>query len=88
LFVYPVRGKIYPFPFSVSPDSGQDAAALVRDTLTTHPRFIIYGPGPNALAWADWFSKRPELAGWRSTTINDEAIGIFVFENPAPHSSR
>jgi hypothetical protein len=84
LLVYPVRGRIYPFPFSISPDAERYAARLLRDNLTKRRRFIVYGPGPNARSWADWFSRRPELAGWSNSVTSVEAIAIIVFRNPAP----
>ncbi len=83
LFVYPVRGRIYPFPFMISPDAEQYSARLLRDTLTKRRRFILFGSGKNAVRWADWFLKRPELAGWTSSVKNADDIGIFVFINPA-----
>jgi hypothetical protein len=83
LFVYPVRGRIYPFPFMISPDAEQYSARLLRDTLTKRRRFILFGSGKNAVRWADWFLKRPELAGWASSVKTADDIGIFVFINPA-----
>ena len=88
LFVYPVRGRIYPFPFSLSPDVEQYGARLVRDTLSKRARFIVYGGGRNAIGWAAWFSRRPELAGWSYTVHPAEAIETVVFENPASGRSR
>jgi hypothetical protein len=84
LLVYPVRGRIYPFPYLTSPDAEEYAAKLLRDTLARRSRFIVYGPGPNASSWADWFSGRTELAGWSHTATRAEAIATIVFENPAP----
>jgi hypothetical protein len=82
LFVYPVCGRIYPFPFSISPDAEQYSARLLRETLTKRRRFILFGSGMNAVRWAHWFSKRPELAGWASSVKTADDIGIFVFVNP------
>jgi hypothetical protein len=83
LYVYPVRGRIYPFPFSLSPEVEQYGARLVRDTLSKRPRFIVYGGGQNAIGWAAWFSRRPELAGWSYTVHPADAIETVVFENRA-----
>ena len=83
LFVYPLRGRIYPFPFTISPGAEQYAVNLVRDTLLKRPRFIVYGGGRYALVWAFWFARRPELAGWSYTVNRAEAIETVVFENPA-----
>lgn len=82
LFVYPVRGKIYPFPYIRYPDAEQYAATLLRDTLTKRARFIVYGAGRNAIDWAGWFTRRPELAGWRDTVTSAQAVDVIVFENP------
>ena len=82
LFVYPLRGNVYPFPFTISPDAEQYAVSLVRDTLLKRPRFIVYGFGRNALAWALWLSKRPELAGWSYTVVRAESVETIVFEGP------
>jgi hypothetical protein len=83
LLPYPVHGKIYPFPFLVSPVAEQYADTLLRDTLLKQPRFIVYGGGRNALNWADWFSKRPELARWSYSLNTVEAIVVIVFHNPS-----
>jgi len=88
LFVYPLRGRVYPFPFTISPNAEQYAVSLVRDTLLKRPRFIVYGGGRYALVWAFWFSRRPELAGWSYTVNRAEAIETVVFENPASGSIR
>jgi hypothetical protein len=88
LFVYPLRGSIYPFPISISPDAEQYAAALVRDTLLKRPRFIVYGFGPNALGWALWLSKRPELAGWSYTVARADSVETIAFDNPAAAGPR
>jgi hypothetical protein len=82
LFVYPLRGRIYPFPFVRSGEAERYAAALLRDTLLKRARFIVYGAGRDTASWAVWFSKRPELAGWRQIVGRARAIEVAVFENP------
>jgi hypothetical protein len=88
LFVYPLRGKVYPFPFTLSPNAEQYAAGLVGGILLKRPRFIVYGFGRNALAWALWLSKRPELAGWSYTVARAESIETIVFDRPATTNPR
>jgi hypothetical protein len=88
LFVYPLRGRVYPFPFTISPNAEQYGVRLVRDTLLKRSRFIVYGGGRYALVWAFWFSRRPELAGWSYKVNRAEAIETVVFENPVPGSLR
>jgi hypothetical protein len=83
MFVYPLRGRVYPFPFTISPNAERYAESLVRDTLLKRPRFIVYGGGRYALVWAFWFARRPELAGWSYKVNRAEAVETVVFENPA-----
>lgn len=82
LFVYPLRGRVYPFPFIVSPDSEQYRVTLLRDTLSKRARFIVYGGGQYALRWVAWFARRPELAGWSYTIHRADAIETVVFDKP------
>jgi hypothetical protein len=82
LFVYPVRGRVYPFPFIRSRVAEQYAAGLLRDTLLKRTRFIVYGAGRNAAGWVRWFSGRPELARWRISVGGAQAVESVVFEKP------
>jgi hypothetical protein len=82
LSVYPVRGRIYPFPFFQSPEAETYAAGLLRDTLLKRSRFIVYGAGQAAI-WIHWFAKRPELAGWHYNLNGENLIELAVFQNPA-----
>jgi hypothetical protein len=82
LFVYPLRGRVYPFPYVRSPEAERYAADLLRDTLLKRARFIVYGAGRDTASWALWFSKQPELAGWRQVVGGASAIEVAVFENP------
>jgi hypothetical protein len=83
LSVYPVQGRIYPFPFAISPEAERDAAGLLRNPLARRRRFVVYGSGPNVLSWAGWFSRRPELAQWKRTDTSADVVLVVVFENPA-----
>lgn len=81
LEVYPVRGKVYPFPFEASPEAEQFAAALSRDTLAVSDHFAVYGGDRNVLWWRDWFAARPELAGWQSRRLGPFGdVDVVVFE--------
>jgi hypothetical protein len=82
LLVYPVRGRVYPFPFMRSQVAEQYAAGLLRDTLLKRTRFIVYGAGRNAAPWVRWFSSRPELARWRLSVGGAQAVESAVFEKP------
>ena len=80
LFVYPLRGRVYPFPFSISPEAEAYCGTLLRESLQKRTRFIVYGFGRNARAWAFWFSRRPELAGWSYTVVRADSIETVVFD--------
>jgi len=81
LDVYPIQGKVYRFPFATSPQAEQFAAALTRDTLSTSKEFIIYGGNRAAHFWVNWFSARPELAGWRVRGLGAFGdVEVLVFE--------
>jgi len=82
LFVYPLRGTVYPFPFVISPDAERYSVSLVRETLAKRSRFIVYGGGRYATLWAVWFARRPELAAWSYTVNRAEAIETVVFDKP------
>jgi len=82
VFVYPLRGRIYPFPFMRSEVAERYAAGLLRDTLVKRARFIVYGAGRDTQSWVRWFSQRPELANWRYVAGGAKAIDVAVFENP------
>ena len=83
LFVYPVRGRVYPFPFLRSPENESYADSLLTATLLNRDRFIIYGAGLNTVAWVQWFSQRPGLARWRYTSSNAGDVNLAVFESPS-----
>jgi len=61
--VYPIAGRIYPFPFKSSPEAEAYATRLSREKLAAEERFIIYGGAGSVLFWSDWFSTRLELSG-------------------------
>jgi hypothetical protein len=64
LYVYPVPGRIYLFPFEPSPEAYRFAGSLVRGALPATGRFLVYGGAGQAGYWRDWFAKQPELADW------------------------
>jgi len=92
LLVYPVPGKIYPFPFESSPAIERYTAKLSTETLSGQERFVIYGDDPKVLFWRDWFAARPELAGWRARKLGPYGdVTIVIFEksplSPGPHGT-
>lgn len=80
LDVYPVNGMPYLFPYDDSPAAKQYAETLVRSTLPTAGRFLIYAGDRDVRLWRDWFAARPELAGWRSRLLGpflDVDVALF-----------
>jgi hypothetical protein len=76
--VYPLRGKLYLFPFE-SADGEQYAAQLTAATLVQSGRFIVYGGDKNVRFWREWFSRRPELQGWQNQIEKFGDVWIAVF---------
>ena len=84
LAVYPVRGAVYRFPFETSPQAEQFAAELAQGRLSTSKEFIVYGGDRATRFWRNWFSARPELAGWRIRGLGAFGdVEVLVFERPA-----
>ena len=83
LDVYPIQGRPYLFPFQTSPEAERFAMSLTRGTLSVSKSFWIYGWGGNTDFWREWFTKQPELAGWRQTKFDSFGnIELVKFENP------
>ena len=81
LAVYPVHGEVYRFPFEASPEVERFAAELTQGRLSASKKFIIYGGDRAAHFWRDWFSARPELAGWRIRELGSFGdVEVLVFE--------
>ncbi len=82
LLMYPIPGKPVLFPYDNSPEAQQFAGRLTRETLLPSGRFIIYGGERIVRIWRDWFSARPELAGWRREDLPPFGnIDVVIFEN-------
>jgi hypothetical protein len=83
LLVYPVPGKLYPFPYERSPEAERDAAQLWTDTLASSPAFALFGIDSAVAPWRDWFHARPESAAWRDRKLGGFGdISVVVFERP------
>ncbi len=76
---YPIRGKLYLFPFEGG-DGVNYAADLAHGALAGAQRFAIYGGAGNVRFWRQWFSARPEFARWRSTSFRYGDVGVAEFE--------
>ncbi len=85
LSVYPIRGRVYLFPFENSPEAEAYASTIAASELPAARRFLIYGWEPQVHFWRDWFAHRTEFAGW-----NIQRLGPFADEDvveflaPAP----
>jgi hypothetical protein len=80
LSVYPVPGKVWPFPFEDSAEAEGFARRLSVQTLAVSTRFVLYGGQGQVGFWRDWFAARPELAGWsneRFRTFGDVEVVVF-----------
>ena len=86
--VYPLRGKLYLFPFEGG-DGTEYATQLTAATLAQSGRFIIYGGDLNVRFWRDWFARRPQLQGWQNQTekFGDVWIAVFTRGSFYPHTS-
>ncbi len=81
LAAYPISGKVYLFPFRISPEANQYAVTLSQKTISVSDRFVLYGWEPQVHFWRDWFAGRPELAGWRQKRLGPFAdVDVVVFE--------
>ncbi|HTA71750.1 MAG TPA: glycosyltransferase family 39 protein [Bryobacteraceae bacterium] len=81
LSVYPVRGKIYPFPFEASLEAEKYAARLSRETLAGSRRFVIYGGDHSVWYWREWFAVRAELSGWRRRQLGPFGdVDVVLYE--------
>jgi hypothetical protein len=69
LGVYPMAGKVYPFPFEASPEASEWGRQLARSSLQAAGRFAIYGGDRNVKYWHDWFASQPELRSWNSSVL-------------------
>ena len=90
LLVYPVPGKLYPFPYERSAEAERDAQQLWRDSLSSAPAFALFGIDRAVASWRDWFRARPETAGWRDRRLGGFGdVSVVVFESPtSPLASR
>jgi hypothetical protein len=91
LSVYPIAGRVYPFPFEWSQDAAEFAHRLTTDTLLQAGRFAIYGGDRNVRFWCDWFAAQPEFTTWNSKALcHFGDVEVVVFNkttNPGPAQS-
>jgi len=81
LAAYPVKGRIFPFPFESSPEAEDFARALTQDALVKSREFVVYGGNRAANFWRDWFSAQPALEGWRVQRLGPFGdVEVLVFK--------
>jgi mannosyltransferase len=83
LSVYPIRGRVYLFPFESSPEADSFASTLAQGTLRESRRFLIFGWEPQVHFWRDWFGRRAEFSGWSIRRLGPFA-DVDVVEFVAP----
>jgi len=76
---YPIRGKLYLFPFEGA-DGLRYAGDLARGAFAGTKRFAIYGGAGNVRFWRQWFSARPEFAGWSNRSLRFGDVGVAEFQ--------
>ena len=81
---YPITGIPYQFPVVDVKEGESYALRLTAQTLIPSGRFLIYGHSPQSTYWREWFSHRPELAGWTSTAEQFGGVQVAVFQAPRP----
>jgi len=85
---YPVQGKLLLFPFEGAPEGRSYAKELVETTLSSSPRFVIYGGDLSVRIWRDWFQDQPQFEGWRERSLGQFGdVEAVVFERTVDSSS-
>jgi len=83
LLVYPVPGKLYPFPYDFSPEAERAARRLWSDTLSRGRGFAIFGIDRQVMPWREWFRALPDTTGWRDRKLGGFGnVSVVVFEPP------
>jgi hypothetical protein len=83
LGVYPVRGRLYRFPFKDSPEAQEYARQVLERISRSAERFVIYGGAGQANFWREWFSGREELTEWRVRRLRPFGDVEVVLIEPA-----
>jgi len=82
LQMYPIAGKPILFPYDTSPEAEEFARQLTWKSLLPAGRFYLYGGRHVVHFWENWFSARPELAGWHRRSLGSFGdIEVVIVEN-------
>jgi len=89
LTVYPIRGRIYTFPFQTSPEAERYATTLTQTTLGPSRRFFVYGSDLSVDYWRKWFELRLGPGGWTDRKLGPFGVVWLVeFDRVAGAASR
>ena len=81
--VYPFHGKKYLLPFDDSPEAERYVTSLAEGAIPASGRFVIYGGSLSVRYWRNWFSLRPEFAGWHREKLGSFGdVVVELFERP------
>jgi hypothetical protein len=69
LAVYPMAGRVYPFPFEPSEAAAEFGRQLTNGALARAGRFAVYGGDHNVNYWSEWFAAQPELRSWKTKVL-------------------
>lgn len=84
LAVYPMAGRVYPFPFETSTEATAYARRLTTETLVGAGRFAVYGGDRSVGYWRDWFAAQPEFSQWTNTVLGRYGDVELVAFNRTP----
>jgi hypothetical protein len=86
LAVYPMGGRVYPFPFEFPPEAESFARQLIAGSLPQSGRFAIYGQESQVNYWLFWFAAQPELVDWDKRILGLYGdVELVAFTNPVRH---
>lgn len=84
LTVYPMAGRVYPFPFEFPSEAVSFARRLVTGVLPQAGRFAVYGQESQVNHWNSWFAAQPELRAWDSRILGLYGdVELVAFTKPA-----
>ena len=83
LYAYPVTGRLFLLPFSVSPEAAGFMAESACNTLLAERHFVLYGGSGVVRSWTDWLRARPDFAPWHSRKLGRFGdVEAVLFEAP------
>jgi len=84
LAVYPIRGRLYTFPFESSPEAERYAATLAETTRGSSRQFFVYVTDPGVAFWREWFERRLEPGAWTTRSCGQfGSVELVEFDRAA-----